>query len=545
MKNILKFGFLLVAAIMFSSVFVACNDEEELGEAPRLFRPVTEGESGGQWIKLSWDYLTMSDYYQVELSRDSFLTIDKTILAESSPLLIETDIEWDTEYQVRIKAVGDGLESEFYVCENVVVPDYPTLLQDIPSSDIIDNAVIVRWISDDAVPFTSLEFIDANNEVYSVELTNGNLADGFVMVDGLNAAMNYIVKIYSDDVYRGKKKFGTKAAQEFENPVDLRELSVEESNAYITQTFIDGLESNTTVVLKGGQNYTIPSIAFSKNIKFVTGLSFYGKAKFTLGTLASSGNFNFAAGATLDKVEFEGIDFVTGADKTTSNFGGRYVFNTNPSTLATVTDVISFENCSMRYLRGVLRAQSNVDINHVKVNNCVLDSIGGYGVINGDNTNSFVRNMTLTNSTVTHAEKILVNSKSPTSGNIIVSNCTFNWTPTGPGNYYLDFGAQVISGEVVMTNCILASVYNPAASQTCNGFRSSTNVIAAEGNYRTADMSWTFKTGTTDQYNGSIIEATLYNKVFTELWNDPAKMDYTFKDTKFEGKATAGDPRWW
>ncbi|MFT3738148.1 MAG: DUF5123 domain-containing protein [Breznakibacter sp.] len=544
MKSILKFGLVMTFVLLGAITFNACEDDDDLGKAPRLFRPIAEGESGGQWINIEWDVMDYAKYYQVELSVDSFKTIDTTIVTSTSPLLIESGIEWDTQYQIRIKVVGENLESAYYVLEDVKVPDYPTLLQDVTSDDIIDVAAIVRWTNDETTPFTSLEFITGET-VTSIPLTEDDLASGYKEVYGLEPDTAYIVKIYSEDVYRGKKRFNTRASQEFENPVDLRELSDEVSQDYLTQSFLDGLVENSTIVLKGGQSYVLTStLKLSMNVKFVTGYSFYGKAKIVMGDASTSGGFSLADAASFGKVEFDGIDFITGNDKTSANFGGRYIFNISPSSLASVNEIISFENCNIRYLRGVVRAQGNVALEHVKINNCILDSIGGYGVINCDNANSVIRNMTLTNSTVTHAEKILVNSKSATSGSIIVDNCTFNWTPTGSGNYYLDFGSMTIAGDVLFTDCILAAVYTTSTAQTCNGFRSATNAITASGNYRTSDFTWTLKADGVS-YNGTPIEATVYSKSYTELWNNPTLIDYYFKDSKFEGKGIAGDPRWW
>ena len=46
--------------------------------------------------------------------------------------------------------------------------------------------------------------------------------------------------------------------------------------------------------------------------------------------------------------------------------------------------------------------------------------------------------------------------------------------------------------------------------------------------------------GATNQLTG----LTSYTKTTAELFTDPAKGDFTYKDTGFAGKSTAGDPRW-
>ena len=97
-----KLFFISLAATM---LFIACKKEDELGEAPRLFRPVIKEalESNGNWIRVSWQAVKDATSYTTELSVDSFKTVAATIKTDTNVHLFE-NLYWEKLYQVRVKA---------------------------------------------------------------------------------------------------------------------------------------------------------------------------------------------------------------------------------------------------------------------------------------------------------------------------------------------------------------------------------------------------------------------------------------------------------
>lgn len=192
------------------------------------------------------------------------------------------------------------------------------------------------------------------------------------------------------------------------------------------------LEEGTVVVLQGGFEYNLSStVTISKSVKFITGLSLSGNAIF------KTGGFVAATGSVAN-IEFNKVDFITSGDKNASNFGGKYIFNQgNQSSIGN----LKFINCSIRYMRGIVRLQSKPSIiDNVTIENCVMDSIGGYGVLNCDVAGSQIKAIAITNSTIAHAEKTLVNSKSQFGFQTInITDCTFAYCSKGT-NKIFDFG---------------------------------------------------------------------------------------------------------
>src|SRR5690349_18495080 len=86
MKNMFK-NYLVIALLMATiSGIVSCKKGEELGEAPRLFRPVIKGDllAPSNYIEASWQKMTGVKGYIAQISRDTFKTIDRSINIDSN-----------------------------------------------------------------------------------------------------------------------------------------------------------------------------------------------------------------------------------------------------------------------------------------------------------------------------------------------------------------------------------------------------------------------------------------------------------------------------
>jgi len=114
MKKIRKYILVLSTLAVCLGGLTSCGEEDILGTAPRLFRPSsTVLKSDGNWILAQWDLNADAKYYQLELSRDSFATIDRVDTTSKGYFLFQ-NVNWDQTYQVRIKAIGNILESEYF-----------------------------------------------------------------------------------------------------------------------------------------------------------------------------------------------------------------------------------------------------------------------------------------------------------------------------------------------------------------------------------------------------------------------------------------------
>jgi hypothetical protein len=101
------------------------------------------------------------------------------------------------------------------------------------------------------------------------------------------------------------------------------------------------------------------------------------------------------------------------------------------------------------------------------------------------------------------------------------------------GRYLIDLNATTGTGEITISNCLFGST-----STLANGIRPNTMTMSITGAYYTSD----FNDGTTFPIKSYL---TAYANASTALWTDPViTHDFHFLDTGFEGKSSAGDPRW-
>lgn len=535
MKQLMKISLVGLLTLSLAGVFSACDEEEQLGTPDRLFRPVVKETSySGTWIRMEWDRYEGAETFQLQLSVDSFATVLSEVETDTTFYLFE-DLDYDTEYQIRVRSIGTLLSSEFFVAENITTSDYPTKLVSPGAEDVIDNRARIRW--EEAV-YDSLRVFRNDTLQFTMALSEAENTAGQVVLRGLVPEQPYIVRAYADGEYMGKKAFATLAPEVFEGAVvDLREYSNEESYSLLKADSVAVWEAlypeGYTVVLAGGATYSIDTgIEFATNVRFVTGLSLDGFARFAI-----SSNFDAAAGAQLDYLRFEKVVFTEHVDKPKEgdHFGATYVFNFGTGG-ANVGELV-FENCDIRYKRGVIRMKSPTTLGRFVMNNCVVDSISGYGVLNLDNSEVVCGDVVVSNSTIGHAQKFIVARKAISLESVTLENVTTYHTPNGSGDYFLDLENKSVPGGVLVKN----SLFGPAwTSEIARGIRSMDAPVTVEKSYRTSDLKWGL-----DENNNLIypLDLTDSGKTSVETFADVDNNDFTLIDKSLSG--SVGDPRWW
>ena len=421
MKNNMNIAKRILLPVVILLVLAGCDRTEDLGNPDRLFRPIfKEPVVSMTWIKAEWDKYKGTNSYEVELSTDTFKNILRSNRTDSA-LITFNNLEFDTPYQIRVRGVGDSIlssgdtiRSEYNIL-HTRTQDYPTQLITPASADVIDKSIRVKWTVTSLV-YSHIDVMLDKNTVYkTIPITEADNLAGEKIISGLQPSTSYIVKIYSEDGYKGKKTFKTVDSQVFEGPVvDLRDFSDEEAFSKITQAFIDSLGTaypeGFNLVLSGGTRYKLPTINIPVSMNMVTGLSFKGKA-----IVAVNGNFGIKAATNVGAVKIEKVFFTEGTDagklRTDGNFGGTYLFNFNQAegNLGSLT----IENCDIKYKRGVVRLQTTAKIDLLTINNTLADSIGGYGIVNLDNANSMVTDLVIKNSTFSHFDGYLCRNIKP------------------------------------------------------------------------------------------------------------------------------------
>jgi len=390
--------------------------------------------------------------------------------------------------------------------------------------------------------------------IASVNLTSTDNLAGVKIVKGLLPATTYYLKIYQGDAYMGKKVVKTAAAQVFTGDVvDLRGYTDAQAQNLLHQTFIDTLGINhpngLNLILSGGTSYTIPALLLPVSMNIVTGLSFNGKA-----IMAVNGGFGVSPNVNLDQIRFEKVFFtqgtIAGKSKTDNYYGGTYLFNLNQA--AGNVNKFTLESCDIKYKRGVIRMQAAATIATVTMNNCLCDSISGYGVINNANAASRINDIVVSNSTFAHADKLFVCGQTLGINSISISNITTYCTPVASG-YFLDYNGNLVPGGVSIKNSVFGPGFTAPSTSTpyivgsaVNGMRFSTVTppnVTVTGCYKTSDLTWAIN-ATTLLPNAPITDFVDLGATSATIYGNPAAGNYTVKDaTRLVKKA--GDPRWW
>lgn len=542
MKNIFKYSLIALVATVFSSFFISCEDDD-LGSADRLFRPqINETLIGGTYFQVKWDRYQGAEKFELQLSVDSFKTVLRDIETDTTLYMFDA-LEYDTKYQLRIRSIGSNIQSEYFVSKDITTNDYPTKMITPVADDQLDIKVRVKW---EDVNYDYFEVLSGDSVYATIPVTSGENAKKEIIITDLLPEKTYKIAAYiaspsGEGLYQGKKSYKTIKSPVLKGAiVDLRAYSDSESLNLITQSFIDSIATEypgelITYVLNAGTTYNINNtVLFHSSVNFVPGLSFGS----TQATFAIDNNFGIQPSITAKSVNFERIVFTDGPTKkkTDANFGGTYLFNFNSASDKCVIDSLTFNSCVIKYKRGVIRTQAEATLNTLIFNDCLIDSIGGYGVVNSGHDQAIVKDIIIKNSTISHSEKVLVGGKALSTNSILMDQVTVCWAPKGAGNYILDFNTNTVPGGIKLTKCLFGK-----GETTIRGIRSSASDITINQSYKASDLEWTLNAaGDAPMYP---IDDLIPVKTTSVIFKNPTDNDYTIIDNDAKDKK-AGDPRW-
>ncbi|MDB5252890.1 MAG: hypothetical protein JWP27_2059 [Flaviaesturariibacter sp.] len=463
--------------------------------------------------------------YTVELSQDSTFQVGVTSRIVDTSKITYTDAELAVrqKYYARVKANAyDNIPESGWVRSAAFGISGEQIFLPVLSTDIIDNAVLLKWRTTPAL--VKIVITPATGAAITIPLTPTDITNEKKLISGLQPSTLYSAEIFDATRSKGFLTFTTKAALTG-NLIDLRGITGRPS--VLTDTLAT-IAAGSTVVLRRGETYIVSATAnLSKAVKIISGSDLTNPAQ---ATIEMPSNFNIVAGSNIDYIDFEDV-YLKGTD-----YASKYVFNvSNACTIGR----ISFESCRAEFFRGVARLQTAViNVTDFKVNNCIMDSISNYGIINVDNVNCKVANIALTNSTIYKAEKVVTSRQNSTS--VLIDACTFNEAPWGGStNYLVDYstsGTNTVSGGITIKNCIFGIAKPNGGNVTTRGIRTNAATpIIATNNYKTTDYL---------SAGNDIPNLIPYNGSMLTLWQSPLTGNFKIIDNSFAGKATTGDPRW-
>lgn len=528
---------LLFVGVLF---FVSCSENEEFLKETRLFRPVLNKDlsSEDNTIIVNMAKMKAAVGYKVEISRDTFKTIVKTIEGPENQVVFR-DLVWNTLYQVRATAFAANEEFNSKISDlgAIKTQRFPSIMAIPTSSDVIDTGAKVHWTVAGA-DVTGIKVFAFADELLQTPLLSYTVSDaekltGEKNIYGLTPGTKYQIAIYSGDDARGWEVYTTKAPLPTgANVIDLR--GINDPTILMTTLNNSATASGSTILLDGNNTYNVTGHSFSKSFTIKSGYSFVpGGAK-----IAVSSQFNFVANTNISSIVFDGVSIYQPLATPTTTPGG-YLFS--PTANYTI-DVLKFTNCRISDFRGLMRSRSGITgtMNNFVIDNCIVANIRDYSVLMNESTSGFnFLNVLCKNSTFYKCQKFISNKATIPSNSIIIEDCTFSEVVAG-NNFLFEFASNCTNG-ISFKNTIIGRGWDITATQAyayhfIKAGTLATTTFSFTNTYDTSDSVYLTASPTPINFRYTGTSAT--------LWKAPAIGDFTFIDSGFKGIKDSGDPRW-
>ncbi|MEN3323183.1 DUF4957 domain-containing protein [Mariniflexile soesokkakense] len=532
-------------------MFNACDkDDNATYEKTRLFRPVLNEPlfAEGNTIIVNMGKLKGAVGYTIEVSRDTFNTIEYTIVTDTNYVEINEntvgeELFWNTRYQVRATAHEANAEFDSRISDlgGVRTQTFPSILFSPKSYDVIDVAARVTWEPAGQVVtgmkvFASTDLRLTTPLFPETPVTPEEFAAGEAFVYGLQPETAYQIAIYSGTELRGWVNYTTKVADIDPSGPGVIDIRADESASAVSNA-VSAAPNASIILVKRGVVYDLPSSALDKSITIRAAYGFGEKRA----ELHTTGNWNIANGATIDHIRFIDLE-IKGEDN-----NGDYVFN--PSSGNTNVNEVLFDNCEIGTLRGVMRLRGdNAIINTFEIRNSLVFDIGGYGIFTCDTdpntpTTARVNNFKFVNSTF---NKITIGIQSRTpSLSVVIESCTIANINT-IFRYRGGDGNNDVANGIEIKNTIFGHKWDPTGTKTGadlavvgteSGGLGGTN-FTVQNTYTTTDFLFVA---------GKEIAAIPIGNAGTSqsgLWADPENNNFNIVSSSFVARSTSGDPRW-
>src|SRR5688572_23035281 len=208
--NIVAFTMVSCMAILF-----ACKDDEIFPET-RLFQPVLSDDlsSKDNTITVNMGKMKRAISYTIEVSRDTFKTLDYTLETEENLVVLNEErlggkpLYWNTLYQIRAVAHAEDpqYDSRPSMLGNVRTEKFPSIMTPPSAADVVDVGARIFW-SKIGAPVTSIKVYAATDLGLLTPLFEHAVSaedqDALTkVIYGLQPGTTYTIGIYSDEIGR-------------------------------------------------------------------------------------------------------------------------------------------------------------------------------------------------------------------------------------------------------------------------------------------------------------------------------------------------------
>lgn len=555
---------LALAALAAGAAVTACTDANDWDTNPAFDRmfgvnsnkiSIETDQEDPSTVNVTFNPIQGAEYYIIEVSTDSLTdevemggehaTVygeDKSLTKSPATLV---NMREETSYYMRMKTMSSTTPESKWVYYNLGAP-FKTLgiIYDVPSADILENSVTLRWITKTGT-VTHITYTTSENGQDVTEtrtLTDAEIAAGVCTITGLKENKTYKFAIYNGEVLRGTKTVKTAKAMPWatvrqELGDDVTQID-QELMDMLAQKALDIMAAegkdtaSVTIGVPAGKTLTLGTTEESLNVPKGISVTFFGLAG-EVPTLQVYKSLDVAGNHGYVRFEHINVDGMYDGDAGVK--GCEYVINQEA---ACSIDSLSFVECNISNLNSALvriKSGDYKEINKLRIDNCIVTNhAGAYQFLCFAKVDFKIDDIEITNSTfnkICQGKKTFIDlENSACNTNINVEGCTF-YNLLGDGAYLIS--AKGVTGSVNATffKVLLAKTYTEKA----RGYQGDKITISAPSSYLLSDF--VFEKNKLDMFN-------TYNGNSSDVFTDPASGDFTLKVNDLI-REEVGDPRWY
>lgn len=506
---------LFLLAVGIAGNLASCSDAPDEITELNLSRylkvmNLSANSTEGTQVRLNWDKNTKADGYIVEFFADDtnlnfegepFVTIDD-IGNENLPYTLQSGLEGNTTYAIRVKAVGEKADDSLWSDGVTVTTQGEQLFYPINNEEITYDSAIIRWLASETV--THLLITGGELDNVQINLSGAAIENGEYEITGLSQMTLYTVKLMNGTKQRGEISFTTSI-----NLGDAIEVNPEDD----LKELIENAENGDIFALMPGEYVIGSDLTITKSISIMA-------AVLTDKPILQGAAFKMNANGISIKLKdliLDGLGTQTNVTSVTVGLG--------------IGDII-FESCEiLRYQRGFIASGTGnaLEINSYVLEDCIVHNFTASNNDTFDFRAAICRNFIITNSTFHNfingrtLFRVENNGYSNYGGStsITVNNCTFYNVFNDSSAAFFD--VRYSSNTCQITNTIITNTTGKLIGNA------NTNASFSNNNYFNATVV------ISDDNTGSIVDPQ---------FADPENGDFTITndDLKYEG---IGDPRWY
>lgn len=493
-KNIVK-GF--IALLLLTITFSGCESyTDELLDgigASREFSPIglTTKIRNQTTVELNWTTREDADHYVVEFSADDteFKTIYKTVNVTAAQLPVQVQLEGETVYSIRIKAVSaNGIaDSKWSVTTATTLTEQ--LFIAAVDGDIDAKEATLRWVANSA----ATQIVVNPGNITHV-LTAEEKLVGIAKVTGLTGETDYTATLYN-----GTKKRGITT---FKTGIDIGTGILIRPEDDLAAKIAEADANATLVLMPGTYDVTATDIVLNKPIT-IRGLRSYDKPKI---------NNTFSVGAGATSVSFIDLDL----------------------------DGTGITNAALMTITGV-----GVSYGDILVSGCTIHDYTR-ALIYGNTLGTKVKSFTIDNSYVknvnTNVGADFIDFRNTYVADIVVKNSTFNTCSVNRDFVRVDAASGLngtgLTTNVLIDSCTLYKVSDISVAAGTAGKR----ILYVRFNDNASIVRNTLITETSALYtNQPLTKAPTYTKNY--YYNAAGFMDTTIASNKVDASGTVANPQ--